>query len=140
MKTITIGAAMLCATSLTPFAAPAFAQAAMTAAACQPLSTANLEACCAAEDWREIILPGDIAFCPPLSAGDSESGRLGQELADADNGGDPDPNGVDPDQTGSIDGNPGNTAEVGAAGEKGMDNESPATEATTGTKGGSNEP
>ena len=133
MNRITLVAAMLCATpivSLT-FSASGNAAEAVTAATCQPLTATNMEACCAAKEWREIILPGDVRFCPPLNPSDTDSGRLGAALA-SNPGTDPvtDP-AIDPGTTGS---NPGNDSAVGGAGEKGMDSESPST----GTKGNSN--
>jgi len=134
MRHITIGAAVFCAASLAPFASPAFAQAAMTAEACQPLTAENLEACCEAENWRELILPGDVAFCPPLNAADTDSGRTAQPLAS--NGSEAPVNGSEPPANGSEApaGNPGNEAEVGGAGEQ--DKGAPGD--PSGTKGSSN--
>jgi hypothetical protein len=114
-----IGAAALAST-------PVFAAASKTTAKCQPLSSANIEACCGAAGWRDIILPGEYRYCPPLNSSDNDSGRIGDDIAGnevLDN----------PDTTGSI-GNPGNIKDVGAAGEKGKDNENPST----GTRGDSN--
>jgi hypothetical protein len=125
-------AAAIFAAPLIQFAPQASAQSAPTPEFCQPLSATNLEACCAAENWRELILPGEIAFCPPLNAEDNDSGRTGQTLADTDPSVVDDP--VDDETTGSIKANPGNAMEVGGAGEQGMDTESPVT----GTKGDSN--
>jgi hypothetical protein len=104
----------------------------MTIAACQPLTRSNMEACCASEEWRNIILPGDVRLCPPLNADDKDSGRLGQGIADT--GPDAVPGDDTPTTTGSIAGNPGNAMGVGGAGEKDKDNETP----TTGTQGDSN--
>jgi hypothetical protein len=66
-----------------------------------------------------------------LSADDRDSGRLGQDLTETT------PETTTPETpttTGSIGDNPGNAEPVGAAGEKGMDTETPST----GTKGSSN--
>jgi hypothetical protein len=127
MKT-TLFASAAFAAALIQFTPPALAQSAPTPEFCQPLRETNLQACCAAENWRELILPGDIAFCPPLNADDTDSGRLGQALAPAVD------QPVDDTTTGSIQANPGNMKDVGGAGEKGMDTEIPVT----GDKGASN--
>lgn len=129
---------------------PAFAAESVTSATCQPLSSANLEGCCAATDWRDIIETGEYRYCPPLNSSDKDSGRMGEVMAGNGNavpGTDPvttgsiDPpdtvdgnTGSDPVDTGSTGGNPGNTKDVGGAGEMGKDNESP----TTGDQGDSN--
>ena len=102
----------------------------MTCATCQPLSGANLKDCCAATGWRDIILPADYRYCPPLNSSDNDSGRMGETIASNGN----EVPGTDPVNTGSIDGNPGNLKGVGGAGEMGKDNESPST----GNKGDSN--
>jgi hypothetical protein len=125
MKYLPLVAAALCITAVAP-ATPSFSQSALTPQACQPLTSSNLDECCAAENWRELILPGEIAACPPLNADDRESGRLGRDLADTSP--------ENPTTTGSIGANPGNADPVGGAGEKGMDTETPST----GTKGTSN--
>ena len=136
MNRIALVATMLCATPLVslPLSASVNAAEAVTAATCQPLTATNMEACCAAKEWREIVLPGDVRFCPPLNSSDTDSGRVGAALA-SNPGSDPatDP-AIDPGTTGTIDGNPGNDKAVGGAGEKGMDTESPST----GTEGNSN--
>ena len=109
------------------------ASAAATAATCQPLSASNLEECCAAQDWRDIIREGDFRFCPPLN-NDDKSGRAGNDLVDG-GGVDPGTGGggtTPPDTTGSI-GNPGNDKGVGGAGEQ----DKGPTGDSTGTKGGS---
>ena len=118
------------------------ASAAPTAATCQPLSATNLEECCAAQDWRDIIREGDFRFCPPLN-NDDKSGRAGDDLVDGGGvdpgtggGGDPGTGGggtTPPDTTGSI-GNPGNDKGVGGAGEQ----DKGPTGDSTGTKGASN--
>jgi hypothetical protein len=107
------------------------ANAAATVATCQPLSASNLEECCAAENWRDIIREGDFRFCPPL-ANDDQSGRVGDALVGGGGNEIPGPGGG-PDTTGSI-GNPGNTKPVGAAGEQ---DKGPVDD-PTGTKGTSN--
>ena len=107
---------------------PAFAAESMTSATCQPLSSANLGGCCKATDWRDIILPADYRFCPPLNSSDKV--RLGEVFTGNKN----QVPGTDPVTTGSISGNPGNSKAVGGAGEQGKDNESPKT----GTTGASN--
>jgi hypothetical protein len=127
MKNFALAAALLAGTFLTT--SPASAQAGLSPEACQPLTSSNLEECCAAENWRDIIRPEDFAFCPPLSANDDE--RLDRELADTDD-----------DTTTGI-GNPGNEPgtsfsgpgrEVGGAGEdpsgRGMDSQSGHTGAS----------
>jgi hypothetical protein len=143
MKILAFAAALLASTSIIPVASSS-ANEALSAEACQPLTKSNLEACCSAENWRDLILRNDTAFCPPLSAKD-DSGRLGEKLANAPDVDASVPDGVDvpddvdiddPDQpvtTGGI-GNPGNGEQVGQAGEKGMNNENPST----GTRGKSN--
>ena len=132
MKRTLIISALLGAAAL---ASPSvFAAESMTSATCQPLSSANLEGCCAATGWRDIILPTEYRYCPPLSASDNESGRMGEAIAgNATDNGSEIP-GTDPVTTGSISGNPGNTKDVGGAGEMGKDNESPKT----GNQGDSN--
>jgi hypothetical protein len=140
MKNFALAAALLAGTSLTT-STPASAQAGLSPEACQPLTSSNLEECCAAENWRDIIRPEDFAFCPPLSANDDE--RLDQELADTDDD-EPDDvdDGTDDDTTTGI-GNPGNEPgtsfsgpgrEVGGAGEdpsgRGMDSQSGHTGAS----------
>jgi hypothetical protein len=136
MNKIILATAMLCATPFASLALPASAAEALTAAACQPITASNMQECCAAKEWRDIILPSDVRFCPPLNESDRDSGRVGDALAanpDTDPGTGSDP-GTDPDTTGSIGGNPGNANPVGGAGEKGMgSSDSPA-----GTKGNSN--
>ena len=119
---------------------PATASENMTAAMCQPLSRSNLESCCAAVQWRDLILRGEHRYCPRLSASDNDSGRLGAVLAGSGTapavGGGTDPvvgGGADPVVTGTI-GNPGNDNPVGGAGEQDKANESPAS----GTKGNGN--
>jgi hypothetical protein len=131
--------AMICAAPVVLFSATASGtENRLTVDACQPLTSANLEECCADENWQELIWPDDVRFCPPLAANDSVSGRRGELIADnspgdggnvPDTGGDP-----DPVVTGSTDGNPGNQMDVGGAGEKDMDNETPKT----GDQGNSN--
>ncbi|HUQ34914.1 MAG TPA: hypothetical protein VM144_00905 [Aestuariivirga sp.] len=134
MKRTLIISALLGAAALV--STPVFAAESMTTATCQPLSSANLEGCCAATDWRDIILPGEYRYCPALSSSDKDSGRMGEAMAGNGN----EVPGTDPVTTGSIDtpdsvgGNPGNTKDVGGAGEKGKDNENPST----GTQGDSN--
>ena len=118
-----LGAAALAST-------PVFAAESMSSATCQPLSSANLEGCCAATEWREIILPSEYRYCPPLNSSDNVSGRTGEAIAGNGN----EVPGTDPVNTGSIGGNPGNAKGVGGAGEMGKDNESPST----GTQGDSN--
>ena len=125
MTRLSVIAAMICATASIS-ASPSFGQPGPTPQACQPLTTSNLAECCAAQNWRELILPGEIAACPPLNADDRDSGRLGQDLTDATP--------ETPTTTGSIGGNPGNAEPVGGAGEKDMDTETPST----GIKGNSN--
>ena len=129
MKSVVFTVAMLTAA---PFAysAPVVAAEGMMAAACQPLTRSNMEACCSDNEWRNIILPNDVRFCPPMNANDKDSGRIGESLVDNENSGEV-PGGDD--TTGSIAGNPGNAMGVGGAGEKDKDNESP----TTGTQGDS---
>lgn len=141
MKVMALTVAALVAAPFA-YAAPLAAEDRMTAAVCQPLTGSNMEACCADNDWRDIILPGDVRFCPPLNADDKDSGRLGQSIADKGPdsvpGDDPatggDDTATDDTTTGSVAGNPGNAMDVGGAGEKDKDNEDP----TTGTKGDSN--
>jgi hypothetical protein len=136
MKVTALTVAVLAAAPFA-YAAPLAAEDRMTAAVCQPLTGSNMEACCADNEWRNIILPGDVRFCPPLNADDKDSGRLGQSVADSGPDsvpGDDTANGGDDTTTGSIAGNPGNAMGVGGAGEKDKDNENP----TTGTKGDSN--
>ena len=123
MKRTLIISALLGAAAL---ASPSvFGAESMTSATCQPLSSANLEGCCAATGWRDIILPTEYRYCPPLSASDNDSGRMGEVIAG--NGTGNEVPGTDPVTTGSIGGNPGNTKGVGGAGEMGKDNESPST-------------
>ena len=106
---------------------PVFAAESMTSATCQPLSSANLEGCCAATDWRDIIIPGEYRYCPALNSSDKDSGRMGEAMAGNGTGNGNETPGTDPVNTGSIGGNPGNTKGVGGAGEMGKDNESPST-------------
>jgi hypothetical protein len=131
MKFLAVTVAMLAAAPFASSVPLAAAEGAMTAATCQPLTRSNSEACCADKDWRDIILPNDVRFCPPLNAADKDSGRIGENVADSDSP-QTDPGGDD--TTGSVAGNPGNAMGVGGAGEKDKDNENP----TTGTKGDSN--
>ncbi|HUQ37368.1 MAG TPA: hypothetical protein VM144_13415 [Aestuariivirga sp.] len=135
-RTLIIYALFGCAALASP---SVLAAESMTSATCQPLSSANIEGCCAATGWRDIILPGEYRYCPPLDASDKNSGRIGEVMAGNGN----EVPGTDPVNTGSIDtpdtpdsvgGNPGNVKDVGDAGEKGKDNESPST----GTQGDSN--
>ena len=117
MSSIKLLAAAALAAPL-PFLLPSLpANAAASAAMCQPLSAGNLEECCAAQDWRDIIRQGDVRFCAPLN-NDATSGRLGEELPPG--GGNPPggPGEEEPPTTGSINGNPGNAEPVGASGEK----------------------
>ena len=39
----------------------------MTAAQCQPLTADNYEMCCIALNRTELLRPGDLAQCPPLT-------------------------------------------------------------------------
>lgn len=80
--------------------------------------------------WRDIILPREYRYCPQLDASDKDSGRIGEVMA----GNGKKVPGTDPVTTGSIGGNPGNTKDVGGAGEQGKYNENPST----GNKGDSN--
>jgi hypothetical protein len=138
MRSAIVLGALICASPLVLLSATASdTERRVTVDYCQPLTTANLEECCVDPRWRELIWPDHVRFCPPLSADDGDSGRLGESVADSGDGGnvpgtdvDPDPGVViDPETTGSIVGpnNPGNQLPVGGAGEKGMDNESPKT-------------
>jgi hypothetical protein len=118
MKSLSFIAAAAVATPLS-FAMTQAVVAAPTADMCRPLSASNLEECCAAQDWQNIIQQGDVRFCPPLN-NDQTSGRLGEALPPGGGnpgGGNP-PAGQEPPTTGSISGNPGNAAPVGMAGEK----------------------
>ncbi len=125
---VLIGGAALASSS-------AFAVGNMNSATCQPLSGTNLEACCATTDWRDIILPGDHRYCPPLNSSDINSGRLGAVIpGDGNVVPVPGEEVPDPVTTGSIGANPGNVNPVGGAGEKDKDNENPVS----GTKGDSN--
>src|SRR3990167_5583445 len=117
MTRLSVIAALMSATAFIS-ASPSFGQSGLTPQACQPLNTSNLAECCAAENWRELILPGEIAACPPLNADDRDSGRLGRDLAETTP--------ETPTTTGSIGGNPGNADPVGGAGEKDMDTETPS--------------
>jgi hypothetical protein len=118
-----------------PFLLPSLpVNAATSAAMCQPLSASNLEECCAAEDWRDIIRQGDVRFCPPLNSNDQASGRLGEVLPP---GGSNPPGGEEPPTTGSINGNPGNAEPVGMSGEK-PDKGMAETDGVSGVKGKSN--
>lgn len=128
MKRTLIISALLGAAALA--SSPVSAAESMTSATCQPLSSANLEGCCAATGWRDIILPSEYRYCPPLNSSDKDSGRMGESVAGNGN----EVPGTDPVTTGSIGGNPGNIKDVGGAGEQGKDNESPST----GNKGDSN--
>lgn len=132
MKRTLIISALLGAAALV--STPVFAAESKTSATCQPLSSANLEACCAATEWRDIILPGEYRYCPPLNSSDKDSGRTGAAIAGNGTGNGTEVPGTDPVNTGSISGNPGNAKGVGGAGEMGKDNESPST----GTQGDSN--
>ena len=129
MKTLTLALAAALAAPVAT-ATPTFA-ATLTPETCQPISGENRDDCCAAENWRELLLPGDIRFCPPLNKDDKNSGRMGEDVVNTDTNTD-----TDPEITGSIGGgNPGNLNAVGGAGEKpgNMDDASPE-----GSKGNSN--
>jgi hypothetical protein len=113
MKSLSFIAAAAVATPLS-FAMTHAVVAAPTADMCRPLSASNLEECCAAQDWQDIIQEGDVRFCPPLN-NDQTTGRLGEALPPG--GGNP-PGVEEPPTTGSINGNPGNAKPVGMSGEK----------------------
>ena len=143
MRTAIILGAMICASPVVLFSATASGtETRVSVNACQPLTSANLDECCIDPNWRELIWPDDVRFCPPLSANDVGSGRLGESVADNSGGDGGNVPGTvfdpvvdtDPVITGSIGGNPGNQMDVGGAGEKDMDNESP----TTGDQGNGN--
>ena len=149
MRSAIIIGALICASPVVLFSAPASAtERLVTVDFCQPLTTDNLDECCADPKWQELIWPDDVRFCPPLNASDLDSGRIGESVADSssDDGDDvvgiddPDADGdvdTDPVTTGSIVGNPGNQRDVGGAGEKGMDNESPDKTGDNGNSNGS---
>ena len=123
MKYTLIVSALIGASALA--SSPVFATESMTSATCQPLTGANYKNCCAANEWREVILPGEYRYCPPLNTSDKDSGRMGEVIVG--NGTGNEVPGTDPVITGTIGDNPGNIKGVGGAGEKGMDNESPST-------------
>jgi hypothetical protein len=131
MKTITLMTAVALAAPVAVVVPAPSANAALTASFCQPLSADNREECCAAQNWRELILPTDRRYCPPLSRFDT-SGRLGTDIPDNPGGG----GGTNPGGDNGIAGNPGNDKPVGNSGEKvdkGM-----AENGTFGNKGKSN--
>lgn len=132
MKYTLIMSALIGAASLA--SSPAFATETMTSATCQPLTGANYKNCCAANEWREVILPGEYRYCPPLNTSDKDSGRMGEVIVGNGTGNENEVPVPDPVVTGSIGGNPGNTKEVGGSGEQGMANEDPST----GNKGNGN--
>jgi hypothetical protein len=94
---------------------------------CRPLTPENLRACCAADNWRDLIRSGDEAFCnadefgQPLAATPQATATPG--VPGTPTPGAPGAPGTTPDQTASV-GNPGNEpgingpdSEVGKAGE-----------------------
>jgi hypothetical protein len=86
MKIILAAAAALGATL---FASPAFAaSAAVTAGMCSPLTEANMEQCCAADNWKDVVRAEDVQYCPPLKDDTSgTSGRKGSKMGGGNGGG-----------------------------------------------------
>ena len=114
-----------------------YAQSALTADQCQPLTAENTAACCSASNWRDLVVPGSQASCGRSdevnTQQQTDDGAVGSVTTPGEGGvGTTPPDGGD--AAADTGGNPGNSEGVGQAGEKGMDGESPST----GTKGNSN--
>ncbi len=76
--------ASLAAAGATLFAPPVLAASAATQAQCSPLTEANMEQCCAADNWKDVIRAEDVAYCPPLKDDTSgQSGRKGTKFGGA---------------------------------------------------------
>lgn len=77
MKLLIAASAALGATL---FASPAFAaSAAVSPDMCSPLTQSNMEQCCAADNWKDVIKSEDVQYCPPLKD-DTSSGRKGAKM------------------------------------------------------------
>jgi hypothetical protein len=113
MKTITLITAAAIAAPVAVVLPSPSANAALTASFCQPLSASNLEECCAADNWRELIPPTERRYCPPINSFDRGSGRLGNDLPNGNGGGGGGGGGGN-----GVAGNPGNDKAVGKSGEK----------------------
>jgi hypothetical protein len=115
MKFILAGAAAIGATL---FASPAFAaSAAVTADMCSQLTDQNLEQCCSADNWKDVVRSEDVEFCPPLKDDTSgNSGRKGSKLSDRKDGNN------NNDATGSTGNNNNNNTNDGGTGTGGNNN------------------
>ena len=98
---------------------------------CQPLTQANFELCCVAQNREVLLTGGEVDQCPPLTTALIQKVIDDMEDSDNDNGldggttggvvpGDGAGVGVDPDggaTGGETQGNPGNLKDAGNAGE-----------------------
>lgn len=79
--------ASVAAVGATLFVSPAFAASAATQAQCSPLTEANMETCCAADNWKDVMRAEDVEYCPPLKDDPSgQSGRKGSKFGGAKDG------------------------------------------------------
>jgi hypothetical protein len=128
--------ALTSAASLAVLAAPAGAGPRLAAYMCQPLSSFNIDKCCSASNWRDIIVLESQHLCIERNDDKSVGTALGN--LPGGNGAPSDGNGGGGGVVGGP-GNPGNDKSVGRAGEKdsqGMRN----TADSVGTHGMSDNP
>jgi hypothetical protein len=114
----------------------------LSADACRPLTDSNRTQCCSASNWKDVVLPNEQVSCAQSNKqGDKNqqtpgdtTGSITSPSTTDDGGGTTTPGGGGEPAAQSGGANPGNDNDVGGAGEKGMNTESPSS----GTRGNSN--
>ncbi|HEV7255420.1 MAG TPA: hypothetical protein VGN97_20260 [Mesorhizobium sp.] len=126
------GAFLLSSTLLLLPTAPAQAQQSLrpvlSAAQCQPLSEANFEMCCVAQNRAQFLTPEEVRSCPPLTTAlvarvvealqgeDDDLQRDGRNAGRAANPAAANPDAVDNTATSGVTGNNGQATGTAAAG------------------------